>query len=255
MSKLILILVIIILIIAIPVTFYLLKTKTSFFSKASTGPEPKEMQITNLADNSFTISFLTTAEVASFIQYGTSETLESTANDDRDSSGPSPRSTHHITLKNLDPDTIIFYKISSGGKTFQQKTAPKVKDTPPLPQPVFGKIVGKEAIVYLKIAGGEKLSSYTRENGNFLITLNNARTEDLSNYLEPKAGDNLEITIVSENGQVSKTEKYTAENKPLSDIILNSQPQPDNNQTVDLNGDGVVNIFDFIIARQKTPLF
>lgn len=281
MSKLITIIVLIILIIALPVTFYLLKTQTSLFSKASTGPEPQEIKITNLADNSFTISFLTTAEVPGFIQYGTKESLGETASDDRDQTN---RSTHHITLKNLDPDTIIYYKINSGGKVFdragkpfQQRTAPVTNQTPPLPKPVLGKIsnedksIPKEAIVYLKLRTGEQLSSYIRDKGNFLITLNNARTDNLTNYLDPKVGETMEVNVISEAGiKATKTLFYTGKNEPIETIILSKTVPTSSTQPTslldlvmknfgkkgqklegDLNGDGVVNSLDFVTAREK----
>ncbi|MBI2597106.1 fibronectin type III domain-containing protein [Candidatus Daviesbacteria bacterium] len=233
MSKLITVTVLLLLIISLPAVLYLVSKQTQFFSKASAGSEPNEIQITNLADNSFTVSFTTTAQVPVFIQYGASESLGFAATDDQDQSNSSPRFTHHITLKNLDPETEIYYKINSGGKIFdksgqpfQQRTAQVVKDTPPLPSPVFGKVIFedkstfKEAVVYLKLKDGQKLSSFIREGGNFLIVLNSARTENLSSFVSPKAGDNMKITVRSANNQIIKETKYSGENKPLSDITI-----------------------------------
>lgn len=261
------------------VGLYLVSQQTHLFSKASTSPEPRNIKITNLSDNSFSLVWTTTQKVPGFITYGTSETLGMIAHDDRDNQGPSSRFTHHVTLKDLDPQATIFYNVNSGGKVFKlegkpyaQKTALTLSQTPPLPKPIIGKILsydGKpvdEAIVYISINDSQVLSGYTRDNGNWLITLNTARSQDLSNYFDLKIGDKMEIEANDQSGFTTKQSVNYQEgtNTPieLKLPIQTSTPMGQSNLQLvrdnfgkkgtnipgDLNKDGIVNSFDLIKA-------
>lgn len=240
---------------------YLLSQQTNLFPKAALLIVPQEVKISNISDNSFTVSWITPDKLTiGFVSYGTQE-LSGSAADDRDTSGPQPRNTHHITLKNLTPQTSHLFKISSAGQVFdnngqpyQVTTAPTTQDTPPLPQPLFGKVKTadekppQEAVVYVEIGEGTLLSSYTRADGNWLITLNNARVKDLSTYLNPQEGDRLTVTVqAGVEGFVSKTTTLAKKNQ-LSSLTLNKTSVPQKPSAVpgDLNGDGVINVFDFL---------
>lgn len=221
---------IIILTLGIIVGLFLINQQTHLFSKASVSPEPQNIKITNLSDNSFTITWVTNQKTPGFVTYGISESLGLTTQDDRDSGSPTNRFTHHVTLKNLDPETNIFYNITSGGKVFNQKgkpytqkTASVLNQTPPLPKTIIGKVLNSdnkpvdESVVYLSASGNQLLSSYTRNNGNWLITLNTARTQDLNSYFDPLPGTQLNITISSgTNEPVSKTVNYSDKNEVIT---------------------------------------
>lgn len=206
MGKIISILVLIILLIALPVGLYLVSQKTQFFSKAGSDDVPRELQISNISDNSLTVSWITLKPVNGFISYGSSTSLASTIVDDRDQGTPQPRLTHHVTVKSLLPATKYYYKIGSGstllddkGQPFSQTTAPTTVDAPPLADPMIGKVVNEgsiptEGIVYIKSVRGTLLSTYLRE-GKWLITLNNARTLDLTQYLTLSGDDVLELSV------------------------------------------------------------
>ena len=152
-----------------------------------------------------------------------------------------------LTVKNLTPATAYSFKINSEG-SYQVTTAPTTSDTPPLPQPIFGKVKTadekppQEALVYVEIGEGTLLSSYTRQDGNWLVTLNNARTKDLSTYLTPQDQDRLSLLIqASAEGILSKTTTLANKNQ-LSSLTLNKTSAIPG----DLNGDGVVNVFDLL---------
>ncbi len=216
--------VLILLIVAIPVSVFLIGQRTGFFSKASVSSIPKQIRITNISDNSFSVSWVTDKEALGFVSFGEKEKLGNSASDDRDNGVQKARFTHHITLKNLDPDKTYFFKINLNGNVYQQKTAPATSDTPPLAQPVFGSVltkdgkVPKEALIYLTTEGGTPLSTFTRE-GNWLITVNNARSKDLSVYIFYKKGDNIKIQAVSGEGSslISTEIDFT---KPIRPIKL-----------------------------------
>lgn len=261
--------ILIILTVGLLVGLYLVSQQTNLFPKATPLVSPQAVKISNISDNSFTVSWVTPDKpTVGFVQYGQSNLTE-TASDDRDSGGPKPRTTHHITLKNLAPQTSYFFKISSAGQTFdnngqsyQVTTAPTTADTPPLPQPIFGKVKTadnkppQEAVVYVIIGEGTLLSSYTRADGNWLVTLNNARTKDLSTYLNPQEGDQLTVTIQAGlEGFISQITTLAQKSK-ISSLILNKASTTLPSAIPgDVNGDGVVNVFDFMLqAQQKLRL-
>lgn len=215
---------------------YLVSQKTNFFSKASSSESPQQVKVTNLSDNSFTISWVTGKKVPGFISWGPSEKLGKTTMDDRDINNPSPRFTHHITLKDLDPKTIYYYKINSGsvtlgnqGKSFAQETAPVSVSTPPLAEPIYGAINKKdggvpgEALVYINIGEGTPLSSFTRGDGKWLITLNNSRTKDLTNYINVSDSDEVSLFIEGAISGTNNSKATVAQGKQILRSILNEE--------------------------------
>lgn len=201
---------VILLIIGLILGVYLVTQKTNISPKASADLTPTQVKISNISDNSFTVSWLTTAPVIGFISYGKDSKLGDAQIDDRDSSSGVARITHHVSLKLLTPQTKYFFKIGSGseiyddnGKQYFQTTAPTTQNTPPLAVSVFGKIsntdnsIPKEALVYLIASDSSTLSSYLRDDGNFLLTVNNARKKDLSDYIAVKEGDLLNLTVLT----------------------------------------------------------
>lgn len=108
-----------------------------------------------------------------------------------------------------------------------------------------------------KLATAHFYPGYTRADGNWLITLNNARTKDLSTYLNPQEGDRLAITVqAGAEGFISKATTLANKNQ-LSSMTLNKTSTPQKPTAVpgDVNGDGVVNVFDFMLqAQQKLRL-
>lgn len=217
-------LVIILLIIAIPVSVYLIGQRTGFFGKASISDIPKQVQITNISDNSFTVSWITDKETSGFISFGDSEKLGNTALDDRDTGAEQARFTHYVTIKSLDPEKVYFFKINSTDKSYQQKTAPVTSDAPPVAQVIFGSVITKdgkipkEAIIYLNFEDSTALSTFTR-NGNYLLTLNNARVKDLSTYISYKGGDKVKVYGVSPEGSYEIT-SIVSSNKPIPTFKL-----------------------------------
>lgn len=273
---------VIILALALPISVFLVGLQTGYLSRALLSSEPKNLRITNLSDNSFTISWKTNQKTLGFVSYGETESLGETALDERESTKRESRFTHHVTLKNLDGEKLYFFKINSGsdsfdnnGKPFSQKTAPIASDPPPLAETVFGKVISsegiptRESIVYLNIPGATTLSTYSKE-GNWLITLNNARMKDLSTFYTLQEGDKIQISVTAAEGTAS----VFAENKnlnPVSDIKLKAPPRisvniagfissfgskkgsSEYNETYDVNSDGKINALDWSsIIKNKT---
>lgn len=78
-------------------------------------------------------------------------------------------------------------------------------------------------MVYISIPGGTPLSSYTKKDGNFLITLTNARTANLQNYIEIQEGQQFDIKAeAGPQGSVIKPAVVNTQTA-LEDIILGKQ--------------------------------
>lgn len=231
------ILLIILLIVGLMIGLYLLNQQTHLFSKAGGSDVPKQVQISNISDNSFTVSWTTLLSVPGFVTFGKDESLGQAALDDRDKSSKNTHFTHHVTLKNLTPNTTYYFKIGSGanvydkqGKPFTQTTAPTTSDTPPLAEPLFGKVIKgdskppAEALVYLQAEKNTLLSGYTQANGNFLITLNNGRTADLSKYLT--IADTTDINVLVDAGPDGRVQRAMVGKARSTALTLTLQPVP-----------------------------
>ena len=146
---------------------------------------PKQIKITNITDSGFTVSWITDEQTSGFVQYGTGKELSFTTPDDRDQlSGQQGKFwTHHVTIKNLKPATNYFFKINSGGKTFdnngrshQVLTAPAVEGTMPANDIVYGTIIKQDGspaegvIVYLSLANAAPLSTLTKASGSWAVS-------------------------------------------------------------------------------------
>lgn len=273
-----------VLIVGLIIGLYLLNQQTSLFSKASGSNIPYEVQVSNLSDNSFTVSWVTSKDTIGRVNYGENQTMDKFSEDDR--GGGIVRKTHHVTLKGLKSNTNYYFKVVSSntlfdnkGKPYQIKTAPITQDPPLFPEPVIGTVkkpdntAPEEAIVYLKVGEKGYLSTFIRNNGNFLITLNNARTKDLTSYLVVKPEDSLSFFVQSASGGTGqlKSDSKSAIKDPvllkvdpknISEVFSGSSIKkvfklPGTKWGTkgglgesDLNQDGVVNVFDFGISLQ-----
>jgi hypothetical protein len=269
------------LIILLPLILIIVSQSTNLLSHADTPFTPQTVTITNISDNSLTVTWFTAAKTTGFVQYGTDPSTFESVGDDRDSGAVKDHFTHHVTIKNLKPETQYYFKIGSGnqvyddnGKPYVQQTALTTDQPPSVPQPIYGKIKTQdnnspeEALVYVTVNKGNILSSYTRESGNWLITLNNMRTPDMQQFLDISSKDMLDVVVdagpeghaslTTEVGQV-KNEitmalKGAYEPKLISqlDIVRANLGKKGEGISGDLNHDKVVNVVDIILAVKSS---
>lgn len=85
-------------------------------------PKPISITITNVTNNSFTISWKTSEEATGYIFYGSSpEELTYNAYDNEAPDNLKTRFKtveHKVTLTNLNPETYYYYKIVSNNKIY-----------------------------------------------------------------------------------------------------------------------------------------
>lgn len=243
---------------------------------------PKEIKITNISENSFTVSWISDSLVSGFITFGKTPALSEIALDDRDVVSTKMESyyTHHVTVSNLEPSTVYYFKIGSAEKLFGQNDSPFTATTAPpfssssVSDPAYGQILNGDGtpatgtLIYLKIPNCITLSTLVRASGNWLIPLNLGRTEELTDSCQySKRGTKLEIFVHGGPSGVSHVTVLTGLEKPVPNITLGQDysfedfsllesldtkeeaTSPQEETLGDLNNDGVVNTNDLGILR------
>ena len=242
--------------ISIGITTFLVKQGGLFSVRAIPSHDPKDVRITNITDNSFTISYFTKDPTSGIINYGKSPSLGQSGLDDKDQSlgNISNRLLHNITVKNLDPNTKYYFSIISGKDTytnnsnpFEITTSEKIGGKLPDQPHVTGNVIlpnrepPKEAIIYLTANGAQVISVGLKPDGSFILPLNSIRNSSLNNYFKIEndtvlkllvIGDELTSNIVLSPLQIKPVPTITLSND--YDFTLTNRPQipsPVNNIT------------------------
>jgi hypothetical protein len=206
-----------------------------WFLKAEPEAVPQEIRVTNIADTSFTVSWITKEEVLGFVKYGPNLSLGNTVGDERDmfSDERYPYFVHHVKVENLAPKTKYYFKIGSGtrlydnnGQLYEITTAPHL-GTPPAADTVYGTILKTDGsaaegvIVYLSLANSTPLSALTRSGGNWAIPLGVARTANLTAYVTYDLDASVEEVFVQGGNMGAATAIVTTRNdSPVPSITL-----------------------------------
>lgn len=251
---------------------YLTLREQNIISEASPNVTPQNVTVSNISDDSVTISWQTLKSVSSFIKYGQRFPDEQTILDDRDTNTPQPRSIHYVTIKKLLPKTEYQFKIISGRNSSDVnrfRTAAPISN-----QTGFGPIIGSvldgdkplsESIAYLSISDAPIQSALIQTEGNFLIPLSQLRKSDFSDAYPLSEGLTPKVTIVSEKGTATMLFKLSLSTPPLPPMKLGQdqdittrplqtpEPTPTASEikTYDLNGDGKINANDNAIVLQN----
>lgn len=217
---------------SIAATTYLVNNLGRFFIQATPEAVPKEVKITNVSSNSFTVSWVTDEETTGSINFGEAQTLNQNALDDRDqvSNSLGKNSSHHVTLKNLKLQTTYYFKITSGKTSYDNNGVNyQVATGPEIPagnlEPIHGSVfkspqeTAEGTIVYLTLAGAQPISTLVKSSGEWLIPLSSARTQDLKEPLAQK-GEVEELFIQGGKAGTSKALVKTGNDAPVPQIIL-----------------------------------
>ncbi len=231
-------------------------------TQASAETIPKNIKITNIEDDQTSISWTTDTLSSGFVSFGTKET-DQTALDDRDENTPSPRLQHHVSLKNLIPQTDYQFKIVSGetSEISSFSTAPDLKTQNGL-LPVIGTVLDGEnpladGLIYLEIPGAFLQSTIVKQFSSFLIPLNQVRTSDLSDVFTSLNNEIAKLTVIASDGRQTKaTFRLDQLGKPIGPLLVGQDldltsisiapsPLPSSGSKFDLNGDGLMNASDY----------
>ncbi len=231
----------------------------SFISKASPDKLPQNITLSNISDDSITISWQTSAPITSFVTLGINSPDDQTVLDDRDTN-PKPHLVHYVTIKNLLPKTTYQYKVISGkisSETLRFTTASPISSQIGF-RPIIGSVLNEnkpldEGVVYLSIADAGTESSLVKDSGNFIIPISQIRKADLSDSFPLSKDTTAKLTIVSGSGEASALFRLKDSEAGLPSINLGDNldlttvPTPQ----YDLNEDGKINATDNAILLQN----
>ncbi len=215
-----------------------------FTPRATPQTTPQNIKVTNVNDTGFTVSFLTDEATSGFIKYGEIATeLKLQASDDRDqlSGSVGQYSTHHISVKNVDPDKDYYFtlgtasvsKHDNNGAPFTVKTAKRARATTAA-KTVYGNIMAASgspaegAVVYLTIPEVGELSTLVRSSGSWAIPLSNARKRDSLEPVDVSSTETLNLFVQGPQISSTTTLQVTVdESQPVRTISLGGAAQPD----------------------------
>lgn len=201
--------------ISIVITSLLVKSGAIFIIRADVRQTPQNIKVTNISNTSFTISYTTDAENIGAVNFGEDKTLDQTALDDRDQESGliRPHKVHNFTLKNLKPNTRYFFTIIAGENTFLNNNIPYETVTAPTPQitlaprsPIKGAVLlpdganPKEFLVYASIDKAEEISSLSKNDGTYELSLDSLLLQDLSYPATVNDQDTIKMTVT--NGDI-----------------------------------------------------
>lgn len=208
-----------------------------FAPRATPETTPKQVKITNITDNTFTVSFLTDDTTSGIVQYGTAENdLDQVAQDDKMavSATTSEFQVHHITARGLSAGTKYFFLLKTGsgavfdnnGSVFTVTTAQK-SGTPAAAKTIYGQIntpsggPANTGIVYVTPEGAGEMSVRISDNGSWAVPLSNARTVNGSGYAEITDTTPLRVYVQSERpGQTITHITSVGQAQPVSPLAF-----------------------------------
>jgi len=191
---------------------------------------PKNVRVTNLSDNSFTVSWLTEKEALGFVKWG--ETQGSLTNIVEDEIGKASL-THTATVRGIKSETKHFFEINSRNTNFDnngaawQATTGKKLSTPQSHNMISGVILAgngapaQNALVYVIVGGSSPLSTTTSNNGTWLIPLSSAKVQSLLTYVDINDTNTpIEISTHTSINQSGSAQIYLQSAKPVPAIQI-----------------------------------
>ena len=208
----------------------MLNAKQIFKLGAKADTTPKNIIFSNIEDNSFTLSFVTSTDCRSSIRIAEDQYfLKPVAVDKQDIK----TGTHYFNIENLSAEKDYYLVINIDGTDYFTDN-PKIIKTGKKISPknegeiVYGKVYSKSgqeqggAIVYVQSGNNSIISTKTSENGDFILNISNARTTDLASYSIIDEHKTTIQFLVQYGNLISSVSSYTQNARPLPPIILGS---------------------------------
>jgi hypothetical protein len=220
------------LVVSIGVTVFLIRGRTDFQGHASQDVIPQHVMISNITQNSFTVSFTTQANSQGAVVLEETNTLNSLFTDSQETTSSKEFVNHSITVNKLQPETQYSFSIISNDKKyldeshfFTVKTGNVLDDTSSNTKVAQGRILlpngqpANGALVYVNSDSSQLLSSITKPDGTFTIPLAQLRTPVLTAYQALSPNDVITITARSQQ-DVSSIQTFYENVGKIPDITL-----------------------------------
>ena len=199
---------------------------------ASGSSQPNNVQITNLSDIGFTVTWTTDtpASGALIVAYPRGD---ETVLDERDTGKLTKFTTHSVVVRNLTASADYSFKILSNGKSYMDnatpyhvRTSPTITTSPGELSPAYGSVVTSDnqpaegALVFLSLDGSQLLSTVVKPSGAWLIPLNLIRTDNGTAYLPISSERITENILVRADGNQSQAITDTLNDSPVPVMVL-----------------------------------
>jgi hypothetical protein len=205
---------------------FLTNKNTNFVSKAGGDCSPKNPQITNITNNSLSISFVTESSCLSSLLIN-DQTIENAAVLENNQKSK----IHYFNVNNLEAENEYEYSFLNDGKSYKLssykiKTAQKPKGLIPSSNLAWGRVFTPElkpaskVMVFVNIKGASPLSALVTSSGNWNISLANSFNESKINRFVPIPNTPEEIIVIDQEKQTTQINSNTSQNNPTPDIIL-----------------------------------
>jgi len=207
---------------------------------------PREIKISNQTGNSLAISWVTNRSVKQKIFYSQTpislsqlflaKVFPSQLNLASDDFGLIETTAHHITLKDLEPETQSFFVITNGWRFYQldsqNQSFPTAKTVPPLasppsPSPCYGTVLDfaqekplDPVVVYLSSKDSNLISAFTNSAGNYTFDLASLRSADLQEPVRLNQNSNLLLEFQGGLWGTGKQPLYLKSCQPIKTMIL-----------------------------------
>jgi hypothetical protein len=202
-------------------------------TKAGPTATPKNIKVTNLGSNGFSVSWNTDTPVVGYLKYSADPNKITTpAGDIRDqvSGTANPYLNHYVNVTNLSPDQIYYFVIGSGPTTYKNQDKPfqtktHAQSSPIAENVISGKIINSQGVgsqntlVFVDVPGAETISTVTKTGGSWRLNLSQARNAG-GNAVEITDTTNLTIFAQSETEGNANAQVNVANAKPTEDITL-----------------------------------
>ena len=206
---------------------YSIKYLQSHSTQTPEGVTPQDVRVTNISENTFTVSWLTNAKVNGFLVWGKENVLENVTGNNP----PDFEMVHTTTITNLSPSATYSFNIISGGLEFDNSGKPwEIKTASQLSPPKHSQIISgsvttdtgsptPQALVLVSGTNLSPLSTVTSQDGSWFIPLSISRTEDLLSYFEFDSEDELTIFVHAGVEGIASATIY-ANTNPIPPIII-----------------------------------
>lgn len=214
----------------------LVQQQQQLTSRASqAAPTPRTVSISNITDQSFTVSWVTDSAASGFVALEREGAVQRVLDDrDKRSSTLQTSTTHYVTIENLVSSTTYRFRIGEGvdtifdqqGQPYEVKTGAPLSD-PPSPDSAQGLILTSArtpaigTMVFLELPGSQRVSSLVTSSGNWIIPLSTVRDQQLALWL-PYDRSSTTYTLNVEGGVEGRADAVvtTAGDRPVPPIVL-----------------------------------
>jgi hypothetical protein len=206
----------------------LVQYNQEYRTSASSETNPKNVRITNINRDSFTVTWTTDKEADGFVKYTESGLTSEVALDKFSNSF-----THHVEIKNLKSNVKYSFQIGSGSETYDNNGIEWIVETSSLPNntgsiSITGKVLGfnetpiENALVYITAGSSSTLSTTTSQKGVWIINLSDLKTSDLSSFQQVDQDTILEISVQAGSLGTSSAKILTSDADPVPNMQIGS---------------------------------